>query len=163
MRLALNEVADMFGVPLSEELEGPPADPVFSRTDDGSPEQAFATRASAVLRALRGRGFSTPRGATLSISKTKRPLVHRRKDAVDYVVPLVVTYDGKASAEEWAGVERQAEAEILALLQANTGEVGPIKMVRRAKVDPFVDDPASLTLLRFRSSKRPSAPVTSQG
>jgi hypothetical protein len=151
MRGPLSDVADLFGVPMAEEAEGAPAEPVFSKADDGSPEQAFAARASTALRSLRGRGFSTPRGATLSIAKTKRPLVHRRKDAVDYVVPLVVTYDGKASAEEWAGVERQAEAEILSLLQANVEGPGKLKMVRRAKVDPFVDDPTSLTLLRFRS------------
>ena len=163
MRAALNDVADLFGVALGEEAEGPPPEPSFSKVDDGSPEQRFASRASTVLRTLRGRGFSTPRGASLSITKTKRPMVHRRKDAVDFVVPLVVTYDGKASAEEWAGVERQAEAEILALLQANAGEIGTLKMVRRAKVDPFVDDPTSLTLLRFRSNKKPSVPVTSQG
>lgn len=162
MRAALNDVADLFGVALGEESEGPPPEPTFSKVDDGSSEQQFAARASGVLKTLRGRGFSTPRG-TLSITKTKRPLVHRRKDAVDFVVPLVVTYDGKASAEEWAGVEKQAEAEILALLQANAGEIGTLKLVRRAKVDPFVDDPTSLTLLRFRSSKKPSVPVTSQG
>lgn len=162
MRAALNDVADLFGVALGEETEGPLPEPVFSRVDDGSPEQQFAARASAVLRTLRARVFSTPRG-TLTIAKTKRPLVHRRKDAVDFVVPLVVTYGGRASAEEWAGVEREAEAEILALLQANAGDIGTLKMVRRAKVDPFVDDPLSLTLLRFRSNKKPSVPVTSQG
>jgi len=165
MRSALNDVADVFGVPLAEELEGPPPEPVFSKVDAGSPEQQFAARASFALRTLRGRGFTTLRGATLSITQTKRPMVHRRNDknAVDFVVPLVVTYDGKASSEDWAGVERQVEAEILALLQANAGEFSPLKMVRRAKVDPFVDDPMSLTLLRFRSSKKPSVPVIAQG
>jgi len=150
MRVALNDVADLFGVLLAEEPEGPPAEPTLNRVDAESPEQKFAARASFALRTLRGRGFTTPRGATLSITQTKRPLVHQRKDAVDFVVPLVVTYDGKASAGEWAGVERQAEAEILALLQANVEGTGKLRMVRRAKVDPFVDDPASLTLLRFR-------------
>ena len=154
MRAGLQDIAGIFGVVLDEDLEGPPPEPTFSSVADEAPEQQFAARASFALRTLRGRGFTTPRGATLSITMTKRPLVHRRKDATDFVVPLVVTYDGKASSEEWAGVERQAEAEILALLQANAGEFSPLRMVRRAKVDPFEDDPMSLTLLRFRSSKR---------
>jgi hypothetical protein len=124
----------------------------FSRADDGSPEQQFAKQAGTALRTLAGRVFQTPKGgAQIELTKVKRPVVHRREDSTDYVVQVIVSYAGNAPPEEWAGAERAMEREVLGLLKANAPEdMAGIKMVSRVKSDPFTDDPATLTLLRFR-------------
>lgn len=164
LRSGLKELADVFGCRLVEETAPdvpsgettlatmPPAGDT-STTEPLTPEQEFVGRVSTALSAMRGRSYPASGTATLTVIGTKRPQVHHpKRKHTDLMVPLVVTYEGNASAEQWAVADKAMENDVLETLKANaSGEFKNLRFLRRKKSDPFAGEPESLTILRFRA------------
>ena len=144
-RAGLRDLADIFGKPLAEAAPEPelpveapvelpvagspppiPAEPDARAEEPRTSEQPYLKSSSLALSVLKGREFQAAPGATLTIDKVKHPQFHRPKKHVDVLVPLVVTYAGKAAPEEWAKAETAVEKEVLAALKANVGQAGDL-------------------------------------
>jgi hypothetical protein len=91
--------------------------------------------------------------AYVTVEGLRKPVLTESED-LEFIVPFVVEYVGKAPAEKWAAAEKKIESEVRDIILSAVKEVfenlTQAKLVRRTKTDPFKDDPKSLTMLRYR-------------
>lgn len=106
-------------------------------------EQAGSEIAARVV----GKSFAARSGVVLKVHRIIRPLQDLTAPTLELVVPLVVTYEGAGNVELWSEVELKAEAAVAEVM----GPMFSVALIRRTKMDPFKNDPRSLTMLRYRA------------
>lgn len=150
MRPPLEELHDVLGLPpMSEADEG---EVVVERDPT---EVEFLSSVARLASNLKGQVFPTGNpNASLRLVGMRKPVEDPETEDFEFVLPLIVQFEGQASNAEWAVAEKAMEQGFLTAVQQTAvdffdGEPKS-RLVRRRKSDPFKNDLRSLTLLRFR-------------
>lgn len=137
---------------LSTLLGRPP--PVLTEERDPT-EVEFLSGVHRLVANAKGQVFPTSiPGTQLNLVSITKPVEDAATEQFEFVVPLVVKYEGTAEPEVWAEAEKAMEARFLDAIRSTAvdymGDDAKVQLVRRRKSDPFKGDPRSLTILRFR-------------
>ena len=76
-------------------------------------EIAFMSAVMDRIRDMKGRTFPVADGsASLTFVSLRKPVEDAASEAFEFLLPLVVSYNGKANGEQWAALEKGIESDI---------------------------------------------------
>lgn len=104
---------------------------------------------------MQGREYASKDGTVkVSVDSLYKPMRDPLSDGIEFVVPLVVRYEGESRVppEIWAEAEKAMEREVTDAVMSMASDAlgGAVTLLSRTKADPYPDDPKTMTMLRFR-------------